>query len=288
MVAAVLTVTLDRVDALKQAGLTNLDGVIGTTEPGPPPRDCGLYARRNLDGWEEKRMDLPKEKREISHWAPNWSSGSHHLVSWTIDAFPVDHHPAKLLTLSATILERLVDAAIVRFRIDQPLSRETESFAHDLQFNIRLLREAVGEAQIYAADLTDEEYASVQQVEWELLPPGFTDRVLRQLLRDRQVGAERLRVAQDRLQVLERFEPGGFIVGKGRFARYFGARFGEKLVALENLEYGNAMYVFEEDWAQLTQLSRTELIKRRDPGVHRIPHLPGWPSAIRKLLRTHS
>lgn len=59
----------------------------------------------------------------------------------------------------------------------------------------------------------------------------------------------------------------------------------KKLLVLENLDYGNALYVFEENWEELTQLSRAQLMKRRDPGVHRLPHLPGWQSAIRTLLR---
>jgi hypothetical protein len=43
--------------------------------------------------------------------------------------------------------------------------------------------------------------------------------------------------------------------------------------------------VFERDWDQLTKLSRTELIRRRDPSVHRVPHLQGWQSTFRKLVR---
>lgn len=101
----------------------------------------------------------------------------------------------------------------------------------------------------------------------------------------RTANAERLKVAAERLRVLDGLAHDGFIVGTGRFARYFGARSGDRLVALENLEYGNALYVFEEDWESLTQLSRTELIKRRDPSVHRLPHVPGWQSAVRRLVR---
>lgn len=77
----------------------------------------------------------------------------------------------------------------------------------------------------------------------------------------------------------------GAIVGTDKFAGYFGAKFGDRLVALENLEYGNALYVFEEDWEDLTQLSRTELIRRRDPSVHRLRHHPGWQSALGILVR---
>ena len=61
-----------------------------------------------------------------------------------------------------------------------------------------------------------------------------------------------MNVARVRLGVLDRLGPDGFFVGQGKFARYFGARFGNRVVALENLEYGNALYVFEENWEQLT------------------------------------
>src|SRR5690606_37528606 len=124
-----------------------------------------------------------------------------------------------------------------------------------------------------------------QRVDWELLPPGSAERVLGRLASRRGVSDERLEVARARLTALERLGPDRFIVGHGSFSSYFGAKFGSRVVALENLEYGNALYVMEENWEELSQLSRSELIRRRDPGVHRIPHVPGWQSAIRKLLR---
>ncbi|MDC0887300.1 hypothetical protein OAS19_05880 [Altererythrobacter sp.] len=285
VVAAVLTITTDEAAKYELAGLSLNSGKLAVAEPAPPPRACGLWAGRNLDGWQEKRKDLPKEMRDISHWAPNWNGSGHHLVSRSVEAWPVDHHPARMLTLSGTILEPLKDGAIVRFRIDQPLDRTDADFAENLQFNLRLLREVVGRSQVYCADMSDEEFANLQSVDWELIPRGSVDCVLARLAKTRAATADQLEVASGRLKVLERLGHDGFIVGHGKFARYFGARFGEKLLVLENLEYGNAMYVFEENWEELTKLSRTELIKLRDPGVHRLPHLPGWQSAIRKLLR---
>lgn len=285
VVAAVLTITTEEVGRYRALGLCCADGKITTGDPAPSPPSCGLYARRNINGWEDKRTDLPKEKRGISHWAPSWNSGTYHLVSREIEAYPVDYHPAKLLTISATVLEDLADGGLVRFRVDQPLERKAESFASDLLFNLRLLREAVGDAHVFDADLNDEEFALIQHVDWELLPNGSADRVLARLAARKGADPERLKVAAERLRVLDRLGHDGFIVGTGRFARYFGAKFAERLVALENLDYGNALYAFEEDWEQLTQLSRTELIRRRDPSVHRIPHVSGWQSAIRKLVR---
>lgn len=284
VVAAVLTVTLDELERYRQLGLDVIQGRVVAGDPAPPLRLMGKYAQRNLDGWAEKRNDLPKEKRTVSSWAPSWNSGSFHLISREIEAFPLEHHAAKLLTISAVIIEELIDAAIVRFRVDQPLDRESDTFVPDLQFNLRLLQEAIGEAHVFDADLTDAEFANLQQVDWELLPRGSSERVLERLSARKGADSERLKVAEERLRVLDRLDPDGYIVGTGRFAKYFGVKFGGCLIALENLEYGNALYVFKENWEQLTQLSRTELIRRRDPAVHRVPHLPGWQSAIRKLL----
>ena len=150
---------------------------------------------------------------------------------------------------------------------------------------MRVLREAVGDAHVYDADLTDDDFANLQRVDWEFLPRGAGEQVLMRLAARSSATKARLEVASERMRVLDRLEHDGYIVGTGKFARYFGARFGTRLVALENLEYGNALYVFEENWEALTQLSRSELVKRRDPSVHRIPHVRGWQSLIRQLLR---
>lgn len=285
IVASVLTVTDADLASFADFNLSVVNGQIISGEPVLLPRTRGLFAARNIDGWVEKRKDLAKELREVSNWAPDWNGSGYHLVSRTIEAWPLQYHGARLNTISATVLEQLRDGALVRFRVDQPLSRESDSFATDLKFNIRLLKESVGAANVFDADLSNEEFAKIQLVDWEMLPAGSEDRVLAQLATRRGVSAERMRVAGERLRTIERLGHDGFIVGTGRFSNYFGAKFGQRLVALENLEYGNALYVFEENWEELSKLSRSELVRRRDPQVHRIPHVSGWQSVIRKLLR---
>ena len=158
------TVNLGDLGRYGELGLIWDEGQIASGPPVLPPPSLGIYARRNLDGWSDKRTDLPKEMREVSSYAPSWNSGTYHLASRDILAYPLEHHPARLLTISATTLEQLVDGALVRFRIDQPLDRGATSFATDLQFNLRLLRAAVGEAQIYDADLSDDGFARIQRV----------------------------------------------------------------------------------------------------------------------------
>ena len=285
IVATVCTVTNADLASFADLNLSAINGEITAAEPVLLPRTRGLFAARNLDGWVEKRKDMSKELREISSWAPDWNGNGYHVISRTIEAWPLQHHRARLNTISATVLEQLRDGALVRFRIDQPLSRESDTFVVDLNFNIRLMRETVGAANVFPADMSDEEFAKIQTVDWEMLPPGSGDRILALLAKRNGVSKERIRVASERLRALDRLSHDGFIVGTGRFSNYFGVKFGKRLVALENLEYGNALYVFEENWEELSKISRSELIRRCDPQVHRIPHLPGWQSAIRQLLR---
>lgn len=71
--------------------------------------------------------------------------------------------------------------------------------------------------------MSDEEYAKIQIVDWEMLPAGSEDRVLAQLAKRRGASAERMHVASERLRTLERLGRDGFIVGTRRFSNYFGA-----------------------------------------------------------------
>lgn len=286
IVAAVVTVTNLDAASLQALGLRQKGDTLVVAEPSPPTRDLGLYARRNLDGWQERRTELPKEDREISHWAPSWHGSGTHLVSRTIKAYPVETHPAQLLTVSATILQDLAGGALVRVRVDQPLDRTSPEFSESLRFNLSLLREVCGRAQVFDADMTDDEYARIQRVDWELLPPGSLERMIDRVKVKSAADPVRAKVAEERLRALDRLKPDGFIHGTGKFSSYFGAKFGEQFVALENLEYGNALFLFETEWERLSQLSRTELVKRRHGGVHRVPHIPGWQSIVRKLIRS--
>lgn len=60
------------------------------------------------------------------------------------------------------------------------------------------------------------------------------------------------------MKVLAQLNPQNYIAGTSGFARYFGEKLRDDLVAFENLHYGNALYVMYEDWVTLSHRSRTE------------------------------
>jgi hypothetical protein len=96
----------------------------------------------------------------------------------------------------------------------------------------------------------------------------------------RSVTEETRRTLEQRLNVMGRFQPTAFIAGTNGFLRYFGAQFGDNLVAFENLTYGNALYLMYENWEQLSRRSRIDLLKGPRDGFDRIEHRDGWEQRL--------
>lgn len=79
--------------------------------------------------------------------------------------------------------------------------------------------------------------------------------------------------------------PKSYIVGKGGFSRYIGAKLGDELVVFENIRYGNALYVLYESWETVSKRSRLDLIQGTDADFERIPHVDGWAEQLRAAVR---
>jgi hypothetical protein len=95
----------------------------------------------------------------------------------------------------------------------------------------------------------------------------------------------RLREAvRDRHGFLETLRPQDYVVGTDSFHRYFGARYADDLIAFENLEYGNALYIMFDDWRELSRRSRMELLASRDGRFERIIHRNGWKKRAARVL----
>lgn len=92
----------------------------------------------------------------------------------------------------------------------------------------------------------------------------------------------RVREVQDRYPTVDSVHPGTVVVGE--FSRYFGFKFGDDLVALENLDYGNALSVMHEDWTVQSQGARVELPADANANHDRIVHRAGWEDRLKAVL----
>ncbi|AUC94638.1 hypothetical protein CWS35_10435 [Bradyrhizobium sp. SK17] len=200
-----------------------------------------------------------------------------------------DFIPPKEVELSLTLLEqRTGPEFVVRFAVDQVLSKQAPDFDDDVLYNLNILQENLGAADVFESSATLAQYLDTVRVDWEILPVGNVDDVVRRMLHGKRAVSETSRnTMKQRLNVMARFKPTAFIAGTNGFLRYFGAQFGDNLVAFENLSYGNALYLMYNDWEELSRRSRVDLLKGPRDGFDRIEHRDGWEQRLETLLKEH-
>jgi len=254
-----------------------------------PSPSAGRYSRSNVEGRDLVRKDLPMVTRSYSWETPNWGDwyyGSHtHTV--TREVYQRDFIPPKELELSISLLETTkAGEFVVKFAIDQTLTRRADDFETDLLYNLNLLQENVGAVDVFPSAATLADYTRTIQVDWEILPLGNASDVVREMLRGkRAVSLEQQKLMEERLRVFGRFKPEAYIAGTNGFLRYFGAKYSEGLVVFENINYGNAIYVMYEGWEALSKRSRVDLLKGNRDGFDRIEHREGWEDQLGGLLK---
>ena len=141
------------------------------------------------------------------------------------------------------------------------------------------MQENIGAYKVYPADVGPSDVAKWEHVDWEFLPPGKMDETFiknhfgKRSKKDQEVIMERYNYIQS-------LEPICMIKGTNYFSKYFGAKFSETVVVLENIESGNALLVFHQDWEELSKLCRSDLRKVNSSKVTRIIHNGNWKKRL--------
>lgn len=251
---------------------------------------AGKFSRANLEGKDIIRRDLPMIPRTYSWDTPNWGDwgkGSH-VHSVTRQIYQREFIPPKELELSVTLLEQCEDGSefTIKFAVEQVINRHAPDFETDLLYNLNILQENVGAADVFPSAATLAEYVQTVRVEWEILPPGNVGEIVRRMLQGKRTITDNQRaVMESRLTVMAKMKPKAYIAGTNGFLRYFGAQFEDDLVVFENLSYGNAIYVMYENWKSLSERSRVDLLKGPRLGFDRVEHHEGWEERLRNLVR---
>lgn len=251
-----------------------------------PEEDAGRWARRNrTEGWAKKFKDLPKVTKSWSVETPNfgdWSKGSH-SNTFSHEVYQKREFAAPGWTFSMSILEQDDDSITIGFELDAIFDRR-DLDEWELFFALNVFQESVGVTQVRESTRPLEAYRRTLTVDWEILPAGEADEVVRQVEERLHPSDEERRVIVQRLRLLTALRPRNFITGTSGFARYVGAQFDSDLVVFENIRYGNAAYVMFEDWQRLSQLSRLELLSS-DEDFRRVVHSTGWERRLQEIVR---
>lgn len=257
------------------------DGYLLYHEKIVPSISNGIYSRYNHVGRIIPRDDLPKVIKCYSFDRPNfgdYSKGTHE-ISYSKEVKQKEIWLPELISIKIELLEE-ADNLIFKFEVDDIIDRSIEGYVKSVMFNINLLQENCGAYDVHEVDVTNDELRNTLYVNWELLPPGSNEieRFISGMKEN--VSSEQYERIEDRYEFIKSLDPIEIIKGTNKFSKYFGARFNDNLVILENIDYGNAIYIFHDDWDILSKLSRTELLRMKTDKLTRIVHSRDWKKSV--------
>ena len=289
VVAAIINPTKANIarGAFRNLGLRLDNGKVLHPEILSPDDISGLYARRNREGITWKLKSLPKVSKTYSIESPNFGDPSkgYHTTYWSRLVYQRRLEPPRDWELILSVLSEDNDRIRIKIAINAILDRQHPDFERDLFFAINLLQEQFHTCHVFDAEVTDEELSRVTTVGWEIFPPGTLENTLSFIFRRmRNKSPERQHEITSRMDVLDSLHPTEYIYGEGMDSRYFGAKFGENVVAFENADYGNALYILFDNWQEISKMSRIDILKRHERDFIRIIHKKGWESALKRHL----
>lgn len=289
IVAAIINASLSDIarGEYKNLGIKASDGVIEKPDIIYPDELVGLYARRNRNGIVWVHKDLPKITKTYLFESPNfgdYSKGTH-TTFFTREVYQRSFEPPRDWEIALTMLNQDKDFATIKVELVVPLDRTNPDFRKDLFFAVNLLQEQCHDCHVFDIAVTDEELSKITVVGWEIFPPGTIERtysIFTGKLRD--PSPIRQREIEQRINVLNSFHPTEYINGVGMNSHYFGAKFGENIVAFENVDYGNALYILFDNWQEISKMSRIDILKRHERDFIRIIHKEGWERVLKRHL----
>ena len=291
-VATVVRVSLDDI----KGGLYDYLGVsvsgdrVTTGQGIVPPVDKGRFSKRNQEGKETTRKDLPKVNKSI-YLGPrpiygDWSNGSFELYQ-NRKVYRKEYQEPKGYSIESEVLEQSQNGSdpAIKFAIIPVLDKSSSSFDDDLLYQINILQENIGSVDVFSSSVTRSELLKQVVIDWEILPPGESDEIIRRATESiRNPSDDDRRRIIDRKDFLEHLNPKDYVLGLSGNRRYFGARFSDQLVVFENVEYGNAVYIMYDNWEELSKRSRTELMQLDDSVFDRVVHRDGWKGHVEHIV----
>ena len=268
-------------------GLTADKLQIGQSWEVLPRSNTGITSRRNSEGWIVTRKDLPKYRKYFYRDIPIYGNAARN--GWTTAAIPrdvyeTDNYPPYLFQIEISIQETLgSDDFGVVFSIDEVFSKKSTSFEDDLLFAVNLLQENTGTSGVAAAENPD--FVFTSQLQWAVFPPGQISELALRIQQNSGRSPPDLAKITERLELFEQFKPVEYIKGLAGNDHYIGAKYAENLVVFENMRHGNALYVLYDDWVNLSQRPRSEILKLPSSKYDRIIHTDGWTNRFAKLMQ---
>ncbi|MDT2836921.1 hypothetical protein P7H50_08485 [Enterococcus durans] len=186
--------------------------------------------------------------------------------------------------LKYTVIKNNEDDLI--FILNQKFTHNQGDFDNIL-FGANLTLEIFNELETFIIDSDNSiiNTSSIETVNWEILPKGeqiwetFNTQTREKLSPSEQI------LVKDRFDYINSFNPDIVRQGIGGYTGYLVFEFTDKnLFIFDSIIYGEAMYVFKDDWINVSKLTKSEIIQNK-LAEERIVHNRRWKTKLKKFLK---
>lgn len=247
------------------------------------PAAMGRVTNFNANGKTVVRRDLPKELTPVEYYRrwTDWHGNAHSgITTREMEMYPRDYIEPPEETLH---IEEMNNASYISSRVVDLSSEKEPSIIHLANIFLELggQFEVVDDATKMATELV------TKKLNWTILPPGKypwnkTELLVAPALKGVKKSQEP--VIKHRLKKISDYVPDFLATGRAGFNGYFVFGFEKKkLYVLESVHFGNATYVFGDDWESLSQYTKSEIINGHVKH-QRVIHGKNWNKDIENLL----
>lgn len=255
-----------------------------------PSSKIGPISLYNAEGKYIPQKHLPKETayREMEwHWEEYNGPYDRTPRSRIVDV-PYKRYPRKFLSPPSIELSLLNDVN-GNVLVTSPEMDYDNKDAETIKHTINLFLELFGECDILYRDLTAIIKSPSRKLNWTILPPGIRpwielEEILKPILDELPKGNKP--VVRNKLRIINQYGPNFTATGQGGFRGYIIFGFEQKgIFVCESIYYGNATYLFDENWEELSKKTKAEILNN-DLQLDRIIHRAStWKRQITKWLK---
>lgn len=248
------------------------------------PKAKGSVSRYNANGKFEILKDLPKESYCIDRDFTFLAYGKHEM-SKTV-TFTYFRYQRKLIDAPFEELYIIKD----RDGKDILCSNAIKNIKENkllIKHVINLFLEIFKECWVVDKDLISRIKTPIKKLNWNLLPKGKMpwENLEKHLNQNNDIQSDKnSKEIYARINYINSFEPDFIATGNGGFNDYIVLGFETKnLYILENRKPQNATYIFENDWIELTKLTKGDILKENKQ-KYRLIHTENWKANLKSKL----
>jgi hypothetical protein len=251
------------------------------------PGTFGPISKYNAEGKEIIHKDKPMERvYRQGEWHWNEWHGPYTVEQSKIVDIPYSRYPRTFSPPPA--IEFMISAdKDGGYNLVSPVIIKTEENKELITHVVNLFLEIFGECEFFTDNLERIIKTPLIRLNWDVLPKGEMPwlqykKHLEPFIKKAPKGNQP--VIEHRFETINKQSPDFRAIGRGGFHGYVVHGFSKKgLFVLESMYYGNATYVFENDWEKLSKLTKAEILNEKLQ-KDRLIHLEGWERKVRTLL----